>query len=142
MKDYEYENEMLHRATTLLVNRHGVALDRDGKVEIDGEIFKGSVLHGVFSTGIIVTTDSIRTWINQDDNPSAIEYRRKLIEFLLTRHVTGDWGDLCWEDCLVNEEALRLDERIMSVYNHHGLTFWIITEWNRKTTTVLFPEDY
>lgn len=59
------------------------------------------------------------------------------------RHASGDWGEVCDEDQASNEEALVEGLRLMSVYtSSNGLTFWIITEWDRSITTVLLPEDY
>ena len=61
----------------------------------------------------------------------------------LTRHQSGDWGELCEEDRMVNKEALKSGERIMSVYtSSNGKKFWVITEADRSCTTVLMPEDY
>lgn len=54
----------------------------------------------------------------------------------------GDWGNLCEEDRLANERALREGERLLSAYETAGgVTFWIITERDRSATTVLLPED-
>jgi hypothetical protein len=60
----------------------------------------------------------------------------------LARHVRGDWGNLCPEDAQTNEEALRTEGRLVSVYGHRDRRFWIITEWDRSVTTILLPEDY
>ena len=65
------------------------------------------------------------------------------ISSALTRHQSGDWGELCEEDRMVNEYALKNGERIMSVYtSSNGKKFWVITEADRSCTTVLMPEDY
>ncbi len=61
----------------------------------------------------------------------------------LERHATGDFGDLSAEDRQANEQALKDGTRILSAYwcrNRHR--FWIITEADRSSTTVLLPEDY
>ena len=61
----------------------------------------------------------------------------------LGRHLTGDWGDVDSHDHRANEDALRENTRLFSVYqsaNH--VKFWIITEADRSATTVLLPEDY
>lgn len=61
----------------------------------------------------------------------------------LERHVRGDWGTLDAEDRVANENALKHGGRLFSAYRStQGMKFWIITEWNRKVTTVLLPEDY
>lgn len=60
-----------------------------------------------------------------------------------TRHMTGDWGDLCEEDRQANEDALNRDLRLLSSYSdRNGTKFWIITEADRSLTTILLPEDY
>ena len=61
----------------------------------------------------------------------------------LTRHAKGDWGDVCEEDWQDNDESIAEGFRLFSVYHDRkGVKFWIITEADRKTTTVLLPEDY
>jgi hypothetical protein len=62
---------------------------------------------------------------------------------LLSRHVTGDWGDLSTHDRIMNEEAVRDGLRIMSVYPFpNGVRLYIITEADRSMTTVLLPSEY
>lgn len=60
------------------------------------------------------------------------------------RHSNGDWGDLCEEDKALNDNALKNgDDRIFSSYtNEDGTKIWIITEWDRSVTTILFPDEY
>ncbi|MCA9933348.1 MAG: hypothetical protein KC415_05460 [Anaerolineales bacterium] len=62
---------------------------------------------------------------------------------LITRHVTGDWGDLEEEDRQANEEALQMGLRLLSSYQlETGQKIWLITEYDRSVTTVLLPSDY
>ena len=62
---------------------------------------------------------------------------------LLTRHVLGDWGDLCDEDKEANERALEHGGRIFSAYIiEDGTKFWVITEADRSATTILLPQEY
>jgi len=64
-------------------------------------------------------------------------------EWYLRRHESGDWGDLCAEDRAVNQQALRLGERVLSEYGlPTGEKLWIITEWDRSVTTLLLPSEY
>lgn len=60
------------------------------------------------------------------------------------RHCNGDWGDLCEDDKRANDFALRNgDDRLFSKYNFDGeISIYIITEWDRSYTTILFPEEY
>lgn len=61
----------------------------------------------------------------------------------LTRHLTGDWGELEEEDLQENERALVEGLRLFSRYvASDGTVFWIITEHDRSTTMVLLPADY
>lgn len=64
------------------------------------------------------------------------------IEFL-SRHVTGDWGELPVEDRAENYLSLRRGFRLLSSYRTSaGDTLWVITEADRASTTVLLPEEY
>lgn len=61
----------------------------------------------------------------------------------LVRHVNCDWGDVCKSDWESNDKAVKEGLRILSEYKlPDGLKIWIITEWDRSATTLLFPEDY
>jgi hypothetical protein len=61
----------------------------------------------------------------------------------ISRHVKGDWGDVCPDDAKENEFSLGKDLRLFSVYHTtQGTKFWIITEADRSVTTVLLPSDY
>lgn len=63
--------------------------------------------------------------------------------YLLELHATGDWGDLSQEDKAANDEAVKLGGRILSAYNlPDGDAVWIITEADRKKTTILLPDQY
>src|SRR5690554_1668508 len=66
----------------------------------------------------------------------------------LTRHLSGDWGDLSEEDKESNNQALESGARILSAYRlKDGTRIWIITEavneaGERIATTILLPEEY
>lgn len=65
------------------------------------------------------------------------------IHAALTRHAAKDWGDVCPEDLRANDDALKFGNRLLSVYHSKGgERFWIITEADRSSTTILMPEDY
>ena len=64
------------------------------------------------------------------------------IDFL-NRHVTGDWGEIDPSDRGLNEEALRDDARIFSVYRTaKDVKVWVITEADRASTCILLPDEY
>ena len=61
----------------------------------------------------------------------------------LRQHAVGDWGQMTVHDWEANDLALTDGSRLFSVYRTRaGLKFWIITEADRTSTTVLLPEDY
>ena len=61
----------------------------------------------------------------------------------LSRHVSGDWGDLCPEDAEENELSLQNGYRLLSAYMLDNKTkLWIITEADRSATTLLLPNEY
>ena len=66
----------------------------------------------------------------------------EIVTMALQRHLNGDWGDCCDEDGESNNQALKNDERLLSVYHMKDEKFWVITEWDRSVTTILLPEDY
>jgi len=69
----------------------------------------------------------------------------------LMRHQNGDWGDICEEDAQLNNASLDKNEpgRLFSSYNIPEKIdedgegkLWIITEWDRSVTTILYPSEY
>ena len=85
-----------------------------------------------FQLGQIVATPNALDHLTQDDIRSGI-----------SRHQSGDWGDLGEDDRKENDLSLERGTRLLSVYHaSNGVTFWIITEADRSSTTVLLPEDY
>ena len=61
----------------------------------------------------------------------------------LARHMKGDCGDQTPDDKRINEEALLYGFQLLSVYHScSGKKFYVLTEWDRSATTVLFPEEY
>ena len=64
------------------------------------------------------------------------------VEFI-ERHARGDWGDLSKRDKKANERALQDGSRIFSAYHtSRGKKLWVITEADRRATTILLPEEY
>lgn len=61
----------------------------------------------------------------------------------LCRHALCDWGDVDADDKLANDRALIEGTRLLSAYESgDGIRFWIITEADRSSTTVLLREEY
>jgi len=64
------------------------------------------------------------------------------MEFL-SRHVTGDWGELPPEDQNENQLSLTKGFRLLSSYRTScGDKLWVITEADRSHTTLLLPDEY
>jgi hypothetical protein len=93
-----------------------------------------------FDLGRVVATPAALDAIGKAMGPLAHD----TVLVMLSRHHSGDWGDLCPEDVQSNNEALELGNRLLSSYRIPGSeqNVWIITEWDRSVTTVLLPEDY
>lgn len=61
----------------------------------------------------------------------------------VTRHVHGNWGDMSKDDWERNTQALTQGTRVFSAYVLPDATrLWIITEADRRSTTLLLPEEY
>ena len=64
----------------------------------------------------------------------------------MARYLEQDWGDLTTEDVEMNNLAVASGEdRILAAYKHPqhpDWRIWIITEWDRSATTILFPDEY
>jgi hypothetical protein len=61
----------------------------------------------------------------------------------LSRHVHGDWGDLCEEDRRENQFSLERGFRLLSSYRTLAdVKLYVITEGDRSVTTILLPEEY
>ena len=60
----------------------------------------------------------------------------------LTRHSSGDWGELGDDDRKENERSLRHGWRVLSSYPVGNRRVWIITAADRSVTTILLPEEY
>ena len=88
--------------------------------------------------------------------PGAVEVlanNNELVSKYLTRHISGDWGELDESDRRANDAALRNGTRLLSNYVlGNTLCIWIITDavdievgdnpFNRRVTTVLLPSEY
>lgn len=87
--------------------------------------------------GRIVWTREVNDKIADD------EAFAKFVLACMARHGNGDWGEMEPDDIEANNQALVDGGRILSAYVKEGLTkIWIITEWDRSVTTVLFPHEY
>lgn len=92
----------------------------------------------LFSLGQQVVTRGVSSLMKEDPK------FRKFVSESFKKHCDGDWGDLGKEDKQMNENALkRGDDRLLSKYNYNDdVSIYIITEWDRSVTTILFPSEY
>jgi hypothetical protein len=61
----------------------------------------------------------------------------------LSRHVTGDWGEVPPEEIKENEFSLKHGFRVSSANRTSaGDKVWVITEADRSSTMVPLPEEY
>lgn len=58
------------------------------------------------------------------------------------RYTRYDWGDLCASDKAINDAAVEGADRVLAAYHTSAGVIWIITEWDRSATTILFPNEY
>ena len=88
----------------------------------------------LFPAGQIVATPSALALLGRA-NKTPTEF--------LSRHLRGDWRELCPEDKTQNELSLKHGFRLMSSYRvteNEGL--WVTTEADRAITTLLIPDEY
>ena len=95
-------------------------------------ILPGQPVEATFPLGMLVVTTA-----------AAEELPKIDVAHALRQHATGSWGDLSEDDRVANETALKHGGRLFSAYKStNGIKFWIITEADRSSTTVLLPDDY
>ena len=91
----------------------------------------------VFDLGQTVMTSGVAIALSEDK-----EFK-KFVQESFMKYCEADWGETCEEDKELNDQALKSGDRILAVYKKEGLeTIWIITEWDRSVTTILFPHEY
>lgn len=95
--------------------------------------------------GRVVTTAGVASEM-ESNKPFA-----KFVVDSLDRYNHHDWGEMCDEDKASNDSALKNgDARLFAAYElKDGVKceqgsdkIWIITEWDRSVTTILFPDEY
>ena len=91
---------------------------------------------GKFSLGKLVMTRAVHDKMNSD-----IDFAIGVLDSM-EKYRSCDWGDLSESDQAENEHALKEGERIFALYNIGNEKVYIITEWDRSVTTILFPYEY
>jgi hypothetical protein len=90
----------------------------------------------MFKKGTVVMTRGV-----SDTMEGNFKFFNEVI-IALDRYSNCDWGDLCGEDKQANEYALKHDLRLLGKYSTSEGPIYIITEWDRSVTTILFPDEY
>lgn len=89
-----------------------------------------------FDLGSLVMTRGVHDKFESDFN------FMKFVMDSFARYRKGDWGNLSKEDIQQNERALKDGLRLIGSYDNGPDRIWIITEWDRSVTTILFPYEY
>lgn len=89
-----------------------------------------------FKLGQVVTTRTINNDMAEDST-----FAKEVTESL-KRYVNCDWGDTHEDDKPINDDAVKHGDRILAAYKTSKGKIWIITEWDRSATTVLYPDEY
>lgn len=92
-----------------------------------------------FELGQLVATRAVADKMQEDSKFASF------VQLSLNKYLNCDWGNMDAEDKALNDAAVKSgEERIHAAYimKSSGLKIWIITEWDRSATTILFPSDY
>ena len=92
-----------------------------------------------FALGSLYATSGVADKMSKDRDFA------RYVHAAVSRYILCDWGDTCAEDKKSNNYAVQNGERILAEYRdpkHSDWRIWIITEWDRSATTILFPEEY
>ncbi len=91
-----------------------------------------------FALGRVVATAAV------DKRMKADKGFFDFVQDSIRRYISRDWGSMCDEDKALNDDALVNDQRVLAVYIYpkDETEIWIIMEWDRSVTTILFPEEY
>lgn len=92
-----------------------------------------------FPMGVLVLTNGVSAKCTDNEDFS------RFVSDSIKRHGSGDWGEVSEHDRQANDDAFikGQEDRVLSSYTYKdGTRIWLLTEWNRSITTVLFPDEY
>ncbi len=81
---------------------------------------------------VVATPGALKVLVEAGEDPLS----------LLSRHCSGDWGEIDAHDRKENELSLKHGWRVLSSYPVAEKKVWVITEADRSVTTILLPEEY
>lgn len=91
----------------------------------------------LFEVGHITTSRGIAAACNKDP-----AFSDEVIQ-AFNRYLQEDWGDLGEDDKRMNDSAAKNNnDRILARYDLSKGGVYIITEWDRSYTTILFCDEY
>lgn len=96
----------------------------------------------MFKLGSLYTTRGVN-----DEIADNSEFSKEILN-CLKRYKLKDWGDLSFEDKMLNDEAVKnqLNDRILAAYITSLGKIYIITEYNceinKFITTIMFANEY
>lgn len=61
---------------------------------------------------------------------------------IMNRYCNKDWGDMAADDKEANNKAITCNKRVVAAYETSEGRVYVITEWDRSRTTILFREEY
>jgi hypothetical protein len=97
-------------------------------------------MKSLFKTGVLMMTKSVMKKTTED------KQYNNFVTNSIGRHLSGDWGDVSENDKQSNNDSvLNGNDMICSKYIYApdtSLNIFIITDADRKHTTVLFPSEY
>lgn len=112
----------------------------------DKPVFMLAVAQPRFSLGQVVATPGALALLAQHGVEPVT---------LLSRHVSGDWGQVSHDDACSNDDAVKHGDRVLSAYEMPSTSsgeptevddtrdrVWIITEADRSSTCLLLPSEY
>lgn len=103
---------------------------------VDKQVEDSLPQNKLFNTGEIVITRGASSLARRLNDVITINES-------LDRFKNGDWGDVNANDAKLNDEAVKNNGQILGSYQFvNGDSFWIITDYGHKVTTVLLPEEY
>ncbi len=112
----------------------------DGRVQTDE---RNDIMGVTFTLGNVVATRNVWELIETNEKFS------QFVTICMSRYIANDWGEMDKEDLEANDYAVRNGERLLASYQIpleveevFEDRLWIITEWDRSVTTLLFPGDY
>lgn len=89
-----------------------------------------------FKVGQMVVTIGVNDLMAEDGRFAGFVARS------VVRYTSCDWSEMCEDDKAMNDEAVKSGDRIFAAYENSDYKIWIITEWDRSVTTILFPSEY